>query len=73
MLKEADTELLEMRRQQTEEWESWKHTNESYAEQHARYLQEMYGDSYAESEFEMKTVELEQVVDVKEEIYKRGL
>ncbi len=71
LLMAADSELLESRNRQVNAWKSWSQANEVHAEQLEQFMRQVYGDAiYAEAEFEMKTVDLKQIVDIKEENYK---
>ena len=71
LLMAADSEILESRNRQVNAWKSWSEANEIYAGQLEQFMRQVYGEEiYAEAEFEMKTVDLKQIVDIKEENYK---
>lgn len=71
LLMAADSEIMETRNRQINAWKSWKDTNADNAKEHFAFMLAMYGaESYKEAEFEMQTVELKQIVDIKEENYK---
>lgn len=52
-------------------WQSWLSENEGFADEFDDFLLDVYGsESYAEAEYDLKSVELRETVEVKEEIVK---
>lgn len=70
LLMQADADVLRERERLREEWASWAAARNDYRDAEKQHLVESYGaERAAEREFDMETVTVEQVLDVKEERY----
>ncbi|KAI8475850.1 MAG: eukaryotic initiation factor [Monoraphidium minutum] len=69
LLMQADADVLQERQKMADEWRTWAEGRAAYAEAQAAFRREMCGALADEPEFTVKTVTVEQVLDMREEPY----
>lgn len=67
---QADADVLQERQRMADEWSAYVARRAEFTALLQGFRQQMYGDRFAEGEFKIETVTVEQVVENKEEPYK---
>lgn len=66
---QADADVLQERQKALDDWKAYCDTRRNYAALQLDFKRELYGSRFAEKEFSIQKVMVEQVLDVKEEPY----
>jgi hypothetical protein len=66
---QADADVLQERQRASDEWRAWAEARAAYAAAQAAFRREVCGAAAEEPEFVVKSVTVEQIMDVREEPY----
>lgn len=69
LLQQADADVLQERQRALDEWKAYCESRRNYAALQMDFKRELYGPRFAEKEYTIQKVMVEQVVDQKEEPY----
>jgi hypothetical protein len=69
---QADADVLQERAKMADEWRAWSEGRAAYVDSQAAFKKAMCGALADEPEFTVKTVSVEQILDVREEPYNPG-
>ena len=69
LLLQADADVLQERQKQQEDWDAAAAARAEYVAQVRSFYESQFGDRAKEREYSMTTVTVEQVLDVREELY----